>query len=416
MVGGPGGADMTTFSLHPVKAITTGEGGLVSTESDELAARLRLFRTHGITKDGVTPSATDGDWYYEMQALGFNYRITDFQCALGLSQLERLDEFVARRNRVAERYRELLGRRAASRAPARGVGRRPACLPPVRRQRARWRRAFGSRSSTRSARRASASRFTTSRSIGTRTTGTSSDLRRTSARGRGVLRRSDLAAHVPRAERHRRRSGRGGAAEGAAVTTPSSRPFLSAIEIGGRRVGPGQPAYVIAEAGANHNRDLGLAKALIDAAADAGADAVKFQTYTGAGLYSAKTPRFEYLQRRPEPARAARRDRASARVAGGARRARALAADRVLLDAVRPRRGRRSRRARRPRDEDRVVRDRRSAADRERRRGRSTGDPLDRHGDVRRDRGRDWARSGRQATTRSPCCAAHRSIRLRPRS
>ena len=79
------------------------------------------------------------------------------------------------------------------------------------------------------------------------------------------------------------------------MTTPSSRPFLPTIEIGERRVGPGQPAYVIAEAGANHNRDLGLAKALIDAAADAGADAVKFQTYTGAGLYSAKTPRFEYL-------------------------------------------------------------------------------------------------------------------------
>jgi perosamine synthetase len=108
MVGGAGGADMTTFSLHPVKAITTGEGGLVSTESDDLAERLRLFRTHGITKEGVTRSTTDGDWYYEMQALGFNYRITDFQCALGLSQLERLDEFVAERNRVAARYREVL--------------------------------------------------------------------------------------------------------------------------------------------------------------------------------------------------------------------------------------------------------------------------------------------------------------------
>jgi len=108
MVGGAAGADMTTFSLHPVKAITTGEGGLVSTESDALASRLRLFRTHGITKEGVTRSTTDGDWYHEMQALGFNYRITDFQCALGLSQLQRLDEFVERRNAVADRYRELL--------------------------------------------------------------------------------------------------------------------------------------------------------------------------------------------------------------------------------------------------------------------------------------------------------------------
>lgn len=107
-VGGPGGADMTTFSLHPVKAITTGEGGLVSTDDDGLAHRLRLFRTHGITKDSVKPSPEEGDWYYEMQVLGFNYRITDFQCALGLSQLRSLDERIARRNEIAERYRELL--------------------------------------------------------------------------------------------------------------------------------------------------------------------------------------------------------------------------------------------------------------------------------------------------------------------
>jgi sialic acid synthase SpsE len=71
--------------------------------------------------------------------------------------------------------------------------------------------------------------------------------------------------------------------------------FPAEIEIGGRRVGPGEPCYVIAEAGANHNRDLGVARELIDVAARAGADAVKFQTYTGAGLYSSKTPRFEYL-------------------------------------------------------------------------------------------------------------------------
>ena len=77
--------------------------------------------------------------------------------------------------------------------------------------------------------------------------------------------------------------------------------FRPVVEIGGRKVGPGHPAYVIAEAGANHNRDLGLAKALIDAAADAGADAVKFQTYTGADLYSSKTPRFEYLQDERSP-------------------------------------------------------------------------------------------------------------------
>ena len=107
-VGGRGGADMTAFSFHPVKSITTGEGGAVTTEDPEAARRLRLFRTHGITREGIAPGPADGDWYYEMQALGFNYRITDFQCALGLSQLERLDGWVARRNEVAARYRELL--------------------------------------------------------------------------------------------------------------------------------------------------------------------------------------------------------------------------------------------------------------------------------------------------------------------
>ena len=88
--------------------MTTGEGGLVTTEDDELAERLRLFRTHGIAKEGLEPGPTDGGWYNEMQELGFNYRITDFQCALGLSQLDRLDGWVERRNEVAARYRELL--------------------------------------------------------------------------------------------------------------------------------------------------------------------------------------------------------------------------------------------------------------------------------------------------------------------
>ena len=99
---------MTTFSFHPVKSMTTGEGGAVATEDPELARRLRLFRTHGITREGTSPGPTDGGWYYEMQALGFNYRITDFQCALGTSQLERLDGWVARRNEIAALYRERL--------------------------------------------------------------------------------------------------------------------------------------------------------------------------------------------------------------------------------------------------------------------------------------------------------------------
>jgi perosamine synthetase len=107
-VGGPGGADITCFSLHPVKSLTTGEGGLATTEDDELAARMRRFRIHGIEREHTSPSPTDGGWYMEMQDLGFNYRITDFQCALGRSQLGRLDDWVARRNAVAARYRELL--------------------------------------------------------------------------------------------------------------------------------------------------------------------------------------------------------------------------------------------------------------------------------------------------------------------
>jgi UDP-4-amino-4,6-dideoxy-N-acetyl-beta-L-altrosamine transaminase len=107
-VGGPGGADMTTFSLHPVKAMTTGEGGIVTTEDDRLAARLRSFRTHGIAHEHLKPSAEEGSWYYEVRELGFNYRLTDFQCALGLSQLERLDEWIAARNEIAGWYRELL--------------------------------------------------------------------------------------------------------------------------------------------------------------------------------------------------------------------------------------------------------------------------------------------------------------------
>ena len=107
-VGGPGGADITCFSLHPVKAMTTGEGGLATTEDDDLARRMRLFRTHGITKDGIRPEPWEGDWYYEMHALGFNYRITDVLCALGCSQLSRLDGWVARRNLVARAYREAL--------------------------------------------------------------------------------------------------------------------------------------------------------------------------------------------------------------------------------------------------------------------------------------------------------------------
>ncbi len=97
-------SDMTTFSFHPVKLITTGEGGAITTNSKELYERLKMLRSHGITKDPKKLMRNDGPWYYEMQELGFNYRITDFQCALGKSQLSKLDHWVERRREIADRY------------------------------------------------------------------------------------------------------------------------------------------------------------------------------------------------------------------------------------------------------------------------------------------------------------------------
>lgn len=96
-------ADLTTFSLHPVKHITTGEGGMVTTDDPGMAARLRMFRTHGITTE-FRQRETEGSWFYEMTELGYNYRLTDFQSALGLSQLSKLEKWVARRRAIAARY------------------------------------------------------------------------------------------------------------------------------------------------------------------------------------------------------------------------------------------------------------------------------------------------------------------------
>jgi len=101
-------ADLSVFSFHPVKAITTGEGGMVTTDERELAQRLRMFRNHGIAQD-LREREARGSWYYEMVALGYNYRLTDIQCALGLSQLRKLKRFVARRREIARRYSEALG-------------------------------------------------------------------------------------------------------------------------------------------------------------------------------------------------------------------------------------------------------------------------------------------------------------------
>jgi UDP-4-amino-4,6-dideoxy-N-acetyl-beta-L-altrosamine transaminase len=99
--------DLTTFSFHPVKNMTTGEGGMITTDSKKLYDKLMKFRTHGITKDEseyINPS--DGPWYHEQQELGYNYRITDIQAALGITQLEKLDDFLARRREIVNRYNQ----------------------------------------------------------------------------------------------------------------------------------------------------------------------------------------------------------------------------------------------------------------------------------------------------------------------
>lgn len=99
-------SDMTTFSFHPVKHITTGEGGMVTTNSKELYEKLKLFRSHGITREESLLNKNEGAWYYEQLDLGYNYRITDIQCALGITQMKKLDRFVARRREIAQRYNE----------------------------------------------------------------------------------------------------------------------------------------------------------------------------------------------------------------------------------------------------------------------------------------------------------------------
>lgn len=96
-------ADLSTFSFHPVKHITTGEGGMITTDDPELARRMRIFRNHGITTDH-RQREQQGSWFYEMVDLGYNYRLTDIQCALGMSQLCKLPGWVARRQEIAQRY------------------------------------------------------------------------------------------------------------------------------------------------------------------------------------------------------------------------------------------------------------------------------------------------------------------------
>ncbi|MFL0797180.1 MAG: UDP-4-amino-4,6-dideoxy-N-acetyl-beta-L-altrosamine transaminase [Cellvibrionaceae bacterium] len=102
-------SDITVFSFHPVKIITSAEGGMAITNSAELAEKMALLRSHGITRDEkLMTQPADGDWYYQQVELGYNYRMTELQGALGLSQLTRLDEFVARRHKIVDVYNQQL--------------------------------------------------------------------------------------------------------------------------------------------------------------------------------------------------------------------------------------------------------------------------------------------------------------------
>jgi UDP-4-amino-4,6-dideoxy-N-acetyl-beta-L-altrosamine transaminase len=102
-------SDVTIFSFHPVKIVTTAEGGAVTTNNDDIAKRISLLRSHGITRDpSMMCEDPHGPWYYEQISLGFNYRMTELQAALGISQMERIDEFVRKRHAIADRYNKLL--------------------------------------------------------------------------------------------------------------------------------------------------------------------------------------------------------------------------------------------------------------------------------------------------------------------
>ena len=102
-------SDITVFSMHPVKMITTGEGGIATTNSDELASRIALFRSHGVTRrPELFEDSSQGSWHYEQQSLGLNLRITELGAALGISQIEKLEKFVSVRKTISSRYRELL--------------------------------------------------------------------------------------------------------------------------------------------------------------------------------------------------------------------------------------------------------------------------------------------------------------------
>ena len=108
-IGGCQYSDITIFSFHPVKSIPTAEGGFATTNSKKLSEKMRLFRSHGITRDkSLMTKVTDGDWYYQQVVLGFNYRMNELQAALGSSQIQRLDSFVSSRHKLKKKYDTLL--------------------------------------------------------------------------------------------------------------------------------------------------------------------------------------------------------------------------------------------------------------------------------------------------------------------
>lgn len=132
MIGSCRYSDISVFSFHPVKAITTGEGGMALTNNEKLWQRMKLLSSHGITKDDeVFEEKPDGGWYYEQQMLGFNYRMPDISAALGISQLKKLPQFLKRRRAIAERYLQGARRNASEVLPR--AGRLSVLLPSVHR-------------------------------------------------------------------------------------------------------------------------------------------------------------------------------------------------------------------------------------------------------------------------------------------
>ena len=356
---------MAMFSFHPVKAVTTRRGRhRHHPRPASCASACCSFRNHGIVRDRERcASAIEGGWYHEQQELGFNYRLSDVHSALGRSQLQQARRASSSaRNAIAARYREWLGRRRRSsscRRP-RPTGSLHAYHlfvdPPPRRRRgapAPLRRPARARDPRPGPLRPGLPAPLLPRPLRLR----AGPL----PRGRALLRGLPLAAVLPGADRGRPAPG-GRRGPGAGLDERPAR-VRDRRPPGGRRApdlrdrrGRGQP----------QPRPARSPGELIDVAAEAGADAVKFQTYSGKRIYSSQDA--EVQVPRGHQRQGARRScsrRSSCRASGRASCAEyaARARHRLLLDPVRPRGGGRARRARRAGAEDRLVRDRRPAAD-----------------------------------------------------